>query len=256
VSIDWWTLGLQTLNVLVLLFLLQHFLYRPLAKAIAERRALALEQERATDQARRDAEAARGALDAERQRWESEREQRIDAARVEAQQTRTQLIAQAENEARERALGIARAQQQALDAERLTMQREAATLAVEVVRRLLDRLPSAALSALFLDDLCNAVHSLAPKTAAANPQALLRSAIQLDASAQARAQTALSAAWGAELALRYETAPELIAGLELHLPHSVVRSSWAQDLGSIAAALSEAISTERLAAASPIGDRP
>jgi len=38
-QIDWWTLGLQTLNVLVLLWILNRFLFRPVAEMIAKRQA-------------------------------------------------------------------------------------------------------------------------------------------------------------------------------------------------------------------------
>jgi F-type H+-transporting ATPase subunit b len=36
-QIDWWTLGLQTVNALVLIWLLAHFLFRPVVDAIAGR---------------------------------------------------------------------------------------------------------------------------------------------------------------------------------------------------------------------------
>ena len=39
--IDWWTLGLQTFNVLVLVLILSRFLFRPVAAIIEERRAAA-----------------------------------------------------------------------------------------------------------------------------------------------------------------------------------------------------------------------
>ena len=41
-QIDWWTLALQTINFLVLVWLLTHFLYRPVRQVIAERKALAV----------------------------------------------------------------------------------------------------------------------------------------------------------------------------------------------------------------------
>src|SRR5210317_923131 len=38
-QIDWWTLGLQTINFLVVIWLLSRFLYRPIRKIIEEREA-------------------------------------------------------------------------------------------------------------------------------------------------------------------------------------------------------------------------
>ena len=40
-TIDWWTLGLQTINVLILIWILARFLFRPVAKIIAAERAAA-----------------------------------------------------------------------------------------------------------------------------------------------------------------------------------------------------------------------
>ena len=40
-TIDWWTLGLQTINVLILIWLLAHFFWRPVAGMIEQRRAAA-----------------------------------------------------------------------------------------------------------------------------------------------------------------------------------------------------------------------
>ena len=39
--IDWWTLALQTVNVLILIWILSRFLFRPIMAIIEERRAAA-----------------------------------------------------------------------------------------------------------------------------------------------------------------------------------------------------------------------
>ena len=38
-TFDWWTLGLQTVNIVILVWLLQRFFWAPIAGMIAERRA-------------------------------------------------------------------------------------------------------------------------------------------------------------------------------------------------------------------------
>jgi F-type H+-transporting ATPase subunit b len=40
-KIDWWTLGLQTINILVLVWILSRFLFRPVSDMIAARQAAA-----------------------------------------------------------------------------------------------------------------------------------------------------------------------------------------------------------------------
>ena len=57
--IDWWTLGLQTVNAVVLIWLLAHFLFRPVADAIAGR-------QKAAGQLLADAKAAKAAAEGER----------------------------------------------------------------------------------------------------------------------------------------------------------------------------------------------
>src|SRR6516164_8441207 len=64
--IDWWTLALQTANVLVLIWLLARFLFRPVAEIVARRQdesnkllADAAAVRRQADEARADLERAR-----------------------------------------------------------------------------------------------------------------------------------------------------------------------------------------------------
>ena len=40
-TIDWWTLGIQTVNVVILIWLLERFFWRPVAAMIEQRRATA-----------------------------------------------------------------------------------------------------------------------------------------------------------------------------------------------------------------------
>jgi F-type H+-transporting ATPase subunit b len=54
-QIDWWTLGLQTINFLVVVWLLSRFLYRPVRRLIEEREAA---DRKASEDARAKAEAA------------------------------------------------------------------------------------------------------------------------------------------------------------------------------------------------------
>ena len=81
---DWWTLLLQIVNFLVLVWLLHRFLYRPVQTVIAKRRALAnsvladaTAKQAAAAVEKQDLERARAELDASRQRI-------IDAAVKEA----------------------------------------------------------------------------------------------------------------------------------------------------------------------------
>ena len=140
-QIDWWTLTLQTVNVLVLIWILARFFFRPIADIIAKR-------QEATNKLAADAAAARkqaaGALaDAEKARAEiaAKRENLLTEAQKSAQIEKTKLLEQASQEVaklrRESEAAIMRdrtaADQKIID--------HASELSVEIARRLLARLP-------------------------------------------------------------------------------------------------------------------
>ena len=94
-KIDWWTLGLQAINAIVLLWLLGHFFFRPIA-AMVQRR-----QDEA-DHIIADAEAQRSAAGQERETAEAERKNIADArvgvlqqAAAEATKTKEDVLADA-----------------------------------------------------------------------------------------------------------------------------------------------------------------
>src|ERR1700748_3667389 len=98
-TIDWWTLGIQTVNVAILVWLLQRFFWRPVAAAIEQRRD-------ATRQAMADAETAKAKATAE---WAEidrirggcvrEREAILAAARTDAETPQGALLADARQQA-------------------------------------------------------------------------------------------------------------------------------------------------------------
>ena len=63
--IDWWTLALQTFNVLVLVLILGRFLFRPVAAIIEERRTAAVKLLADAEAAKHEANAARDAANGE-----------------------------------------------------------------------------------------------------------------------------------------------------------------------------------------------
>ena len=96
--IDWWTLGLQAVNALVLVWLLAHFLFRPVVDAIGAR-------QKAAGQVLADAQAAKAAAEAEREKAAAEtahlvehRSEAFKAAEAEAATAKAALIVAAQAE--------------------------------------------------------------------------------------------------------------------------------------------------------------
>src|SRR5476651_2521037 len=99
-TIDWWTLGIQTVNVVILVWLLGRFFWRPVAFMIEQRRATA-ERILADAEAKRiEATAALAEIERTRAGFAQEREAILAAAHEVAERAR---VARLEEVARQTA---------------------------------------------------------------------------------------------------------------------------------------------------------
>jgi F-type H+-transporting ATPase subunit b len=225
VLIDWFTVGAQLLNFIILVVLMKRFLYQPVLDAIATR-----EQKIAAELA----DAAVAQTEAHQQRDEFRQknatfdEQRADLLRQateEAGAERERLQREA-REAAERA-GASRAKALQAEARHLhaDIARQAQQQVFDISRRVLHDLAAVSLEQraceVFIERLHGAERETlaalgaALKTASADDPAVLRSAFDRPAAQRDALQTALDAAFGQAIALRFETTPELVSGIEL-----------------------------------------
>jgi F-type H+-transporting ATPase subunit b len=234
-KIDWWTLALQAINVLVLIWLLGHFLYKPVLAAIAARQA-------AADKLLSDAEVARAAAAAESAALKAQAdtlaaeagEQRkavVAAAEVSAQA----LLKKAEDEANARATRAEAALAQERQAAGEAVQAQAAELATSIAGKLLGRLSSEVVTEAMFVALLDKIKGLpgAPVT-----EAEILTAIPLSEADQAQYHDRLAAVLGHPLATRFTVDASLIAGFELHGAGVLVTNSWRADLVSVGAQIS------------------
>jgi len=232
-TIDWWTLALQAINFLVLAWLLQHFLYRPVLAMVDRRRA-------ETDAAR--AKAA----EAERRAQASEAEWRGRADGLEAE--RLSLRRQSETEAARRGDEVTAAAR--IQAERLlaearatvtaerqaaaeTLGHQAAGVAVTLAGRLLEAAAPGVGPAPFVDLLLARLAGLDPAERAGFSGAGLRLELA-PAAPQAeydQAGSRVAAALGGA-AIETALAAELIAGARLSAAAAVLEVSWASSLAA------------------------
>ena len=243
-TIDLWGLGLQAINVLILVWLLSHFFWRPVAAAIAARQKAAtalLDNAKATDAK---AEAARAEIDKARAEIAKERSEVLAEAAKAAEVATAKSLAAARAKADKliEAAKIAN-QREAVAAQKQT-QSQAADLSVDIAAKLLGRLDTPTIHAAFLDLLVDAVAQMPTNSRAAlleTGKAIdLVSATDLTAAEKTGVTKALGKALGATPALAFVTEPELIAGLELRTAHFQVRNSWQSDLKAIRKDLGDA----------------
>src|ERR1017187_1610795 len=239
--IDWFTIGAQALNFLILVWLLKRFLYKPILRAIDAR-----EQRIAAELA--DADAKKAQAQKERDEFQHKNE--------EFDQQRAALLSKATEEAkaeRQRLLDEARKAADALSAKRQeTLSNDALNLNQAISRRTQQEVFAIARKALTdlattsLEERLGEVFTrrlremdgkakanLGEALKAASDPALVRSAFDLPAEQRAAIQNALNETFSAEIHVRFETAPDLVSGIELTTNGQKVAWSIADYLASL-----------------------
>ena len=236
---DLWTLALQTINVLVLVWLLARFLFRPVAGIIAARRAAADALMADVEAAHAKVTADAAALARERQALVGDGECIVAAARATAEAERATIVRQADDAAtkarNEAEQAIARERQAMRDA----LEHDAVDLALAIATRLIERLPIPMANRVFLDGLSEALAAHPARATLANVPLEIRSAAPLDATSQEECRTMLTRILGGTPELSFRTDRILIAGFELAAPDVVIRNSWRADLDRLTSMLHE-----------------
>jgi len=240
--IDWWTLALQTVNVLVLVWLLKRFLYRPVMDMIAQRRTAADKMLTDASAVRERALAAEAEVGRRNQALAADRDRMLAEAHAQAEAEKSAMLERSAQEAAQRQAegeaAIAREQ----EAMRRGVLEQAAKLAVVIARKLLSRLPPKVATAALLEPLPAALAELPDEVrahAAATGEPIeVVTAAPLDESGQTRCRTLLATILHGQPTVTFRADPDLIAGVELRASHLLIRNSWRADLDRITRELS------------------
>ncbi|PZU64821.1 hypothetical protein [Sphingobium sp.] len=240
--IDWWTLALQAINVLILVWLLARFLYRPVMQIVADRQATAQTLLSDAQAAKDEALAETAALKSHSDGFAVEADQRRVEMQAEIEKERLRLLAQAKTDAD----AVTTQAVAVLDAERARMmvewQDKAGQLAGSMAGTLLARLPAARTTDAMFDVLLEGLQRLSEaerrKLSDDAPLALLTAAPVGEAD-RTRYLKALSGALPDITALEFAVDPNLIAGFEVRGAHMRISNSWRADLDAMLATLKE-----------------
>jgi len=238
--IDWWTLTLQTVNVLILIWILGRFFFRPVADLVEKRRAETAKLLADADTARKQAEDLRAEAAELRAGVDAQRDRLIADAHKAAETEKASLLAQLSSELEQHRKDAAIA----IERERVAMQRavldRANELSIQIARRLLERLPADLAFSTFLEGLSNELCRLPVDSrqslAASSPDHPLEvvAAVALDDQQAARLRDAIHTALGIdEPPLQLSRDPDLIAGFEIRGRNVIVRNNWQADLATI-----------------------
>jgi len=240
--IDLWTLALQTVNVLVLVWLLAHFLFRPVAAVIAARRAATDKLLADAEAQRKQAENAAANVAHQHEGLEAEGQRILAGARAAAAAEHATLLQHATDAAARLQADAQRAMARDRQTMREALEREATDLALTIAARLLQRVPPRELNRAFIETLAEALATDPARALLATAELELRSAVPLDAAAQADTRSVLARVLGAPPRITFRTDPTLLAGVELAGPSVQIRNSWRADLDRITHALHETTS--------------
>jgi len=225
VLIDWFTVGAQLLNFIILVWLMKRFLYQPVLDAIAAREQKIAAQLADAAATKAEAHEQRDAFEQKNQTFDEQRAELLRQARDEAKGEGDRL--QREASARADAASAQRAKALRADTQHLHAEiaRHTQQQVFAISRRVLGDLAGVSLEQraceVFIERL-QAIEGPALDTLGAAIKgvsdaepALLRSAFALPELQQAAIRTALQESFGQPIPLKFETTPELIGGLEL-----------------------------------------
>ena len=250
--IDWFTVGAQVLNFLILVWLMKRFLYKPILTAIDTR-----EKKIATELAAADAKQA----DAQRQ------QDQLREKNAQFDQQRADLMSKATNDATaegKRIVDEAKKAADVLTTKRAeTLQADARSLGVAITRRTRDEVFAIArktlgdLASTSLEERMSDVFTrrlramdgsakacLAGAIHLASGPVVIQSAFDVPAEQRATIQNALNETFAADVPVSFKTAPEVISGIELTANGQKV--AWSIDgyLASMERGVSDVLGTK------------
>lgn len=239
--IDWFTIGAQALNFLILVWLMKRFLYKPIVNAIDAREERIAAELREADANKAEARKERDEFRQKNEEFDQQRATLLSKATDEVKEERLRLL----DEARQAADVLAAKRMETLrnDARNLSQaisrqtQQEVFAIARKALTDLAETNLEERLGEVFTRRLREmdgpAKEGLAEALKTASGPALVRSAFDLPAEQRKVIQNALNETFSAEIHIRFETAPDLISGIELTTNGQKVAWSIADYLASL-----------------------
>ena len=245
--IDWFTIGAQTLNFIILVWLLKRFLYMPILNAVDAREKRIAAELADADAKKAEAQEERDEFQRKNEEFDQQRATLLSKATDEAKAEHQRLL----DDARKAADALSTKRQEALrsDANNLNQairrrtQQEVFAIARKALTDLATTNLEERMSEVFTRRLRTmdgkAKQSLGEILKTASEPALVRSAFNLPAAQRAAIQNALNETFSVEVHVRFETAPDLVSGIELTTNGQKIAWSIADYLASLEMGIGE-----------------
>lgn len=250
--IDWFTVGAQVLNFLILVWLLQHFLYKPILAATDAREKRIADQFAGATAKQVDAQKEHDEFDAKNKAIDKQRNALFAKATEEATAEHDRLLRDAKKEA-----DTMRTEQAATlksDNARLSKEitRTAADEVFGIARKTLSDLSTISLEERIAEVFTRRLREMdAPAKAtmgaaikASNDPALIRSTFDQPADQKAAIQNAINETFAADVRVRFETTPDGVCGVELTAGGQKMAWTIANYLDSLDGKIGELLSAQ------------
>jgi len=254
--IDWFTILAQVINFLILVWLLKRFLYRPVLNALDEREKHIAAELADADAKEAEAQKEREEFSRKNQELEQQRTALLNKAKEEANSERTRLL----EAARQAAAELNSQLQESLRNDRKTLnetirrrtQEEVFAISRKALADLADSSLEERIAGKFVQKIQNLSQEEKEKLTSvfdyssnsspiSSKTALVRSAFELPDAQRKAIEEAVKEVLGKELQIKFETAPELVSGIELTLNGQKLAWSIADYLTSLEKSIDELI---------------
>ena len=266
--IDWFTVGAQALNFLILVWLMKRFLYKPILHAIDAREKRIATELADADARKAEAQQERDEFQHKNEEFDQQRAALLGKATDEAQAERERLL----HEARQAAAALSSKRQEALRNERhnlhQALSRRTQQEVLAIARKALTDLAGTSLEEHIVDVFVRRLRELdgeekgllASALKASPSPVIVRTTFDLPPAQCATTEGAIKETLGAETQVQFQTAPDLISGIELTTNGQKVAWSIADYLASLEKAIDELLQEEgkpdAKAAPEPEGPEP
>jgi F-type H+-transporting ATPase subunit b len=239
--IDWFTVGAQALNFFILVWLMKRFLYKPIRDAVDAREKRIAAELADADAKKAEAQKERDEFQHKNETFDQQRAALLSKATDEVKTERQRLL----EEARKAADTLSARRQETLkeDARDLNQAILCRTRqeVFAIARKALMDLATTSLEERMGDVFTRRLREMNGEAKAilgkaltsASAAALVRSTFDLPVEQRATIQNALNETFSAEIQVRFETAPNLISGIELTANGQMVAWSIADYLASL-----------------------
>ncbi len=257
--IDWFTVGAQVINFLILVWLLKRYLYHPILDAIDAREQRIAKELAQADTTRAEADRAREHYQSKSDDFDKARSELLRQAGADADAERKRLL----DLARKSATDLGTQRQASLmresDGFALALRSRTQQEVFAIARKTLADLASTSLEARMVDALARRLTDASAEDKAALVKAFqtstaavtVRSVFELPNAEREALKTAIKDTLGVTPSLQFETAPEVIGGIEIASAGHQLDWSINGYLDALQAAVDELIKDAAPAAVAP-----